>query len=104
MAHTEQVSRTGNLAEIMRRVIDATRPHDGFAAQGRIRKFGRHPGGSLDAGILRDIGARREVQDYSASAAVSASSDRRFHRIAEAARWRLSAAPENGGKQPFPWV
>ncbi|MHA1567928.1 MAG: hypothetical protein ACTSXZ_00535 [Alphaproteobacteria bacterium] len=37
----------------------------------------------LDGGTLRDIGARREYQDYASSAAVTARSDRRLHRIAE---------------------
>ncbi len=99
MAYTEQVSRTGILADVMRRIVDAALPaalpaalaaalaHDGFAARPGPRKFGRHPGGPLDAGILRDTGARREVHDYAASAAVSACPDRRLHRIAEAARW-----------------
>ena len=87
MAYAEQVSRTGILADVIRRIVDATLPHAGFAAPGSLRKLGHHPGESLDADILRDIGARREVQDYSASAAVSARSDRRLHRIAEAARW-----------------
>ena len=41
----------------------------------------------LDGGTLRDIGARREYQDYASSAAVTAGTDRRLHRIAEAARW-----------------
>ncbi len=87
MAYTEQVSRTGILADVMRRIVEAVLPHDGLAAHGSLRKVGHHPGRSLDADTLRDIGARREVQDYSASAAVSACSDRRLHRIAEAARW-----------------
>ena len=87
MAYTEQASRTGILADVIRRIVDAARPHDGFAARRSVRKVGHHPGGSLDADILRDTGARREYQDYSASAAVSACSDGRLHRIAEAARW-----------------
>ncbi len=87
MAYTGQVSRTGILAGIMRRIVDAALPHDGFAARRRVRKVDHHRGGSLDADILRDSGARREYQDYSASAAVPAGSDRRLHRIAEAARW-----------------
>ncbi len=87
MAYTERVSRTGLLADITRRIVDAALPHDEFATRRRLRKVGRHPGGSLDADILRDIGARREVRDYAPSAAVSACTDRRLHRIAEAARW-----------------
>ena len=87
MAYTEQVSRTGILADFIRRIVDAALPHDGFAARGSLRKAGYHTGGSFDADILRDIGARREVQDYAASPAVSACSDRRLHRIAEATRW-----------------
>ena len=86
MAYTEQVSRAGILADVIRRIVDAARPYDGFATRRSMRKFGYHPGGSLDADILRDIGARREYQDYSASAAVSACSEGRLHRIAEAAR------------------
>ncbi len=88
MAYTERVPRTGSLADVMRRIVEAVLPHDGLAAHRSLRKAGPHPGRSLDAGTLRDIGARREVQDYSASVAVSACSDRRLHRIAEAARWR----------------
>ncbi len=87
MAYTEQVSRTRILADIIRRIVDAALPHDGFAARTSVRKVGHHPGGSLDADILRDIGARREYQDYSASAAVSACSNGRLHRITEVARW-----------------
>ena len=87
MAYTEQVSRTGILADVIRRIVDAALPPDGFAARARLHMVGRRAGGSIDADILRDIGARREYQDYSASAAVSAHSDRRLHRIAEAARW-----------------
>lgn len=87
MAYSEQVSVTGILAEVSRRIVDAALPHGGFAARRSLHKAGRHPVGSLDAGILRDIGAHREVQDYSASAAVSARSDRRLHCIAEATRW-----------------
>jgi hypothetical protein len=87
MADTEQVSRTGILAEVMRRIADAVQPHDGFATRKSVRKARHHPGGSLDADVLRDIGARREVQDYTASAVASAGSARRLHRIAEAARW-----------------
>ncbi len=87
MAYTEQVSRTGIRADVVRWMVEAVLPHDSFAARRSVGKLGHHPGGSLDADTLRDIGARREVQDYSASAAVSAGSDRRLHRIAEAARW-----------------
>jgi len=86
MASTELVSRMGILADVIRRIVDAVRPYDGFAARRSMRKFGHHPGGSLDADILRDIGACREYQDYSALAAVSARSNGRLHRIAEAAR------------------
>ena len=41
----------------------------------------------LDGGTLRDIGARREYQDYASSAAVTTGSDRRLHGIAEASHW-----------------
>jgi hypothetical protein len=87
MAYTEQVFRAGILANIIRRIVDAALPHDGFAARASLHMVGRRAGGSIDANILRDIGARREYQDYSASTAGSAHSDRRLHRIAEAARW-----------------
>ena len=87
MVYSEQCSRTEILADVMRRIVDAAVPHDGFAARRSLRKVDHHRGGSLDADILRDIGARRAYQDYAASAAVSAGSDRRLHRIAEAARW-----------------
>lgn len=87
MACSEQFLGTGIQADIVRRILDAVLPHDGSAARRSLRQAGRHPGGSLDAGILRDLGARREYQDYAASAAVSDGSDRRLHRIAEAALW-----------------
>ena len=87
MAVTEQVSRTGILADVMARIVDAVRPHDRFTGRRGARKLGHHPRGWLAASILRDIGAGREHQDYKASAADSAGSNRRLHRIAEAARW-----------------
>jgi hypothetical protein len=87
MSCSQQLSRTGVPADIVRRILDAVPPLDGFAARGSRRQVGRHPGGPLDAAILRDLGARREYQDYADSAAVPAGSDRRLHRIAEAALW-----------------
>ncbi len=87
MAYSEQVSRTGILVEVIGRIVGAVQPYGGVAARRSARKARPHPGGSLDPDILRDIGARREIQDYTASAAVSAGSDRRLHRFAAAARW-----------------
>ena len=85
MAYTEQLPRTGILAELIRRLVEAARTHSRFAA--RRHKAGRCPGGTLDANTLRDIGACRAYQDYASSAAVSAGSERRPHRIADSACW-----------------
>ena len=65
MALMERLPGTPNPAGALRRIAEAVLP--------------------LDGGTLRDIGARREYQDYASSAAVTAGSDRRLHRIAEAA-------------------
>ena len=67
MALMERLPGTPNPAGALRRIAEAVLP--------------------LDGGTLRDIGARREYQDYASSAAVTAGSDRRLHRIAEATRW-----------------
>ena len=55
------------------------------------RLYGRvqHRAGPLDAVTMRDVGVRREYQDYSSSADVPTSAARRLHRIADAARSRL---------------
>ncbi len=65
MALIERIPGTAFPAGVLRRIAEAFVP--------------------LDGGTLRDIGARREYLDYASSAAVTADSDRRLHRIAEAA-------------------
>ena len=67
MALIERIPGTAFPAGVLRRIAEAFLP--------------------LDGDTLRDIGARREYQDYASSAAVTAGADRRLHRIAEATRW-----------------
>ena len=86
MAYTEQALRTGFLADIVGRIVDAALSRNGSPARRRRGQARHHPGRSLDAGTRRDSGAGRAYLDYATSAPVAAGSDRRLHRIAEAAR------------------
>ena len=60
----------------------------------------------LDGGTLRDIGARREYQDYASSAAVTTGPDLRLHRIADTANSSSAGygnwvgAPSPTGRRP----
>ena len=58
-------------------------------ARTRERDENRDRAGPLDVATMRDIGARREYQDYAPSARVSASAARRLHCIADSARCGL---------------
>ncbi len=88
MAHALQIFRTAVLPDAVLGFVDATLRW-GIDARTREREQNRHRTGSLDVATTRDIGARREYQDYSSSAGAPASADRHRHRIADAARWGL---------------
>jgi hypothetical protein len=88
MAHALQIFRTGGLSDVVLRFVDATFRW-GFDARSRERDEKRHQTGSLDVATTRDIGARREYQDYSSSAGASSSAARHLHRIADAVRCGL---------------
>lgn len=87
MAYIERLPRIGILAEVIGRVVEAALQLTGAATARRRGEINTEPQGSLDARSRWDIGARREDQDYAASTAVAAGSDRRLHRIADRARW-----------------
>lgn len=87
MAYSERLPRIGLLAEVIGRIVEAARPRVGFAAGRRPHAASRDQQGSLEARTLWDIGARREDQDYAASATAAAGSERRLHLIADRARW-----------------
>ena len=55
---------------------------------GFVRRCGESRGvaGSLPTETMRDIGARRDVQDYARTADLASGSNRRLHRIAETIR------------------
>ena len=88
MAHALQTFRTGGLPDAVLRFVDATLRW-GFDARTRGQDENRDRTGPLDAATTRDIGARREYQDYASSARVPSSAARRLHCIADAARCGL---------------
>ena len=88
MAHALRTFRTGGLTDAVRRFVDATR-HWAFDARTREQDENRDRAGPLDVAAMRDIGARREYQDYAPSARVPASAARRLHRVANSARCGL---------------
>ena len=88
MAHALQSFRTGGLPDAVLRLVDATLRW-GFDARTRKRDENRNWAEPLDAATTRDIGARREYQDYASSARVPSSAARRLHCIADAARCGL---------------
>ena len=67
MAHALQTTRTGGLADAVFRFVDATLRWR-FAARTREQDEDRDWAGPLDVATMRDIGARREYQDYAPSA------------------------------------
>ena len=84
MAHALQIFRTGGLTDAVLRFVGATLRW-GFDAGPREQKEDRDQVGPLDAATMRDIGARRDYQDYAPSARVSASTARRLYGIAASA-------------------
>ena len=88
MAHALRTFRTGGLADAVRRFVDAALRW-GFDARTREQDEDRDRAGPLDVATMRDIGARREYQDYAPSARVPASAARRLHSIANSARCGL---------------
>ena len=88
MAHALQTFRTGGLADAVLRFVDATLRW-GLDARPREQDENRDRAGPLDVATMRDIGARREYQDYAPSAGVPASAARRLHCIADSARCGL---------------
>jgi hypothetical protein len=85
MAHALQTFRTGGLADAVLRFVGATLRR-GFDARTREQNEDRDRTGALDVATMRDIGARREYQDYGPSARVPAYTARRLHCIADSAR------------------
>ena len=88
MAHALRTFRTGGLPDAVLRFVDATLRW-GFDARTREQDEDRDRAGPLDVATMRDIGARRDYQDYAPSARVSASAARRLHGIADSAKCGL---------------
>jgi hypothetical protein len=88
MAHALRTFRAAGLPDAVLRFADATLRW-GLDARTREQDEDRDRAGPLDVATMRDIGARREYQDYAASARVSASAARRLHCIADSARCGL---------------
>ena len=86
MAHALQLFRNGLLPNALAQSVDAALRR-GLRARTRERDDGHHRTGALDALTMRDLGVRREYQDYSSWADVPVFAARRLHRIADAARW-----------------
>jgi hypothetical protein len=84
MAHALQILGARVPPDAFLRLVDAAL-RARFGARTRERDNSHHRAATLDADAMRDIGAARQYQDYAAS--VSACSDRRLHRIADAGRW-----------------
>lgn len=87
MAQIELVGRESGLGEVLGRILAALRRLDRALALCGQHAAYRHPARPLEAGILRDIGARPEFQDYASPRAVAGGSARHLHRVAEAERW-----------------
>jgi hypothetical protein len=88
MAHALQIFRTGGLSDAVLRFVDAALRW-GPGARTREQNEDRDRAGPLDVATMRDLGARREYQDYAPSARVPASPARRLHRLADSARCGL---------------
>ena len=87
MSHTDLLFQDRRAAGIQPRP-GAREKMVGYVA-GFVRRHGGRRGvaGSLPAETMRDIGARRDVQDYAATADLAGGSNLRLHRIAETVRW-----------------
>ena len=72
MAHALRTFRAGGLPDAVLRFVDATLRW-GLEARTCEQDEDRDWAGPLDVATMRDIGARREYQDYAPSARVSAS-------------------------------
>ncbi|HYZ26225.1 MAG TPA: hypothetical protein VE597_04905 [Geminicoccaceae bacterium] len=90
VAHALQILRNGILLHAASQIVDAALGW-GLATATRQREDSHHRAGPLDVVTIRDIGVRREHQDYSCPVDVSGSAAQRLHRVAEAARWGLPA-------------
>ena len=88
MAHALRIFRTDGLLDAILRFVSPTLRW-GFEACTCEKNEDRDLAGRLDVATMRDIGARREYQDYAPSAHVPASAVRRLHCIADSARWGL---------------
>jgi hypothetical protein len=88
MAQALPLFRTAVLPKAVLRFVDATLRWRSDAPP-RKQDKNRYAAGPLDAATTRDLGARREYQDYSSSAAAPAAPAQRLHRITDAVRWRL---------------
>ena len=88
MAHALQIFRTAGLPDAVLRFVDTTLRW-GLRVRTREQDEDRDRAGPLDGATMRDIGARREYQDYAPLARLSASAARRLHRIADSARCGL---------------
>jgi hypothetical protein len=88
MAQALRIFRTSVLPDAVLRFVDATL-RLGFDAPPREQDKNRYRAGPLDAATTRDIGARREYQDYSSSAGAPPAATRHLHRVADAIRWPL---------------
>ena len=88
MAHALQIFRTGGLSDAVLRFVGATLRWR-FDARTREQNEERDRAGPLDVATMRDIGARRDYQDYAPSARASASAARRLHCIVDSARCGL---------------
>jgi hypothetical protein len=88
MAQALRIFRTAVLPDAVLRFVDATLRW-GLDVPPREQDKNRYRAGPLDAATTRDIGARREYQDYASSAGVPADATRHLHRIADRIRWRL---------------
>jgi len=88
MAHALQIFRTGGLTDAVLRFVGVSLRW-GSDAGPREQKEDRDQVGPLDAATMRDIGARRDYQDYAPSARAPASAARRLHCIVDSARCGL---------------
>ena len=88
MAHALQTFRTGGLHGAVLRFVDATLRR-GLDARTREQDEDLDRAGPLDVVTMRDIGARREYQDYAPSARNPASAARRLHHIVYSIRCGL---------------
>ena len=88
MAHALRIFKGDVLPDVVLRFVDTTLRW-GIGASPRKLDRNRYPARPLDAPTSRDIGARREYQDYSSAAGTPTAATQQLHRIADAVCWRL---------------